>query len=54
MTNYVVKISDWNGTRQVKCRTKTELWEAIGSMAFGGLYSVSSPTSKSISEVIPF
>lgn len=54
MTNYVVKISDWYGKREVKCRTKAEVWEAIDSRSFGGLYEVSSPTGKSISEFIPF
>lgn len=46
MTDYVVKINDWYGKLVVKCRTKAEVWEAIVSRAFGGLYEVSSPTGK--------
>jgi hypothetical protein len=52
--NYVVHISDWNGNRKVECETVEQVWEAIGSRVFGGLYKVTSSTDQDCSEFIPF
>lgn len=54
IVNYVVSICDWNGRRTVECETVDQVWDAIGSRTFGGLYEVSSPTGQDCSEFIPF
>lgn len=54
MINYIVTIRDFKSHRKVKCSTEEEVWKAIGSSMFGGLYEVSSPTKKSVNEFVPF
>jgi len=48
MHNYIVKICDWHGHRTIHCETEDEVWVAIGSRAFGGLYEVYSETGKEL------
>jgi hypothetical protein len=52
-TNYLVHIQDWNGMRTIKCYSSTQVWKAIGSRTFGGLYQVTSPTGKDCGQFIP-
>lgn len=54
MTNYIVTTQCWNGKRVTHCETINEVWEAIGKMAFGGIYSVQSPTGLDVSDFVPF
>ena len=53
-SNYIVRISDWNGKRIIVCNDEDAVWEAIGSRTFGGLYEVSSPTGKNVNQFMPF
>ena len=52
--NYIVTIQDGRGRREIKCDTEEQAWKAVGSRDFGGLYSVGSPTGKSVGGFIPF
>lgn len=52
--NYVVTTSSFQGTVVTHCETVDEAWKAIGSMSFGGIYRVDSPTGKPTDEFIPF
>ena len=49
--NYVVSVS---GRSDIDCDTVAEVWRAVGKGSFGSLYSVSSPSGKSVSQFIPF
>lgn len=53
MINFIVHIHDWNGSRKVECKTRPQVWKAIESRVFGGLYEVTSPTGKDCGEFIP-
>jgi hypothetical protein len=53
-SNYVVVTYSFRGTVTTHCDTADGVWEAIGSMSFGGIYNVSSPSGQSIDEFIPF
>lgn len=54
MINYIVKIQDNRGQREIECETEDDAWDAIGSMSFGGLYQVESPTGLCVNDFIPF
>ena len=52
--NYVVVTHSFKGTERTECNTVEEAWDAIGSMSFGGIYSVDSPVGLPTDEFIPF
>lgn len=52
--NYIVHIQDWYGAREAECETVRQVWDAIGTMAFGGLRYVTSPTGLSVDAFIPY
>jgi hypothetical protein len=52
--NYVVVTHSFKGTVTTHCDTVDEAWDAIGSMSFGGIYNVTSPTGQCTDEFVPF
>ena len=53
-SNYVVITQSFKGRVITHCDTVDEAWDAIGSMSFGGIYEVYSPTNQPTDEFIPF
>jgi hypothetical protein len=54
LPNYVVTTSSWKGRFVTECDTSREVWDAIGSMSFGGIYRVDSPKGLDLAEFIAF
>ena len=53
MKNYKVVTRSFKGVETSYCDTPEEVWDAIGRMSFGGIYTVTSPADLPTDEFVP-